>query len=246
MTSRETGESLGVGLILGESFKVLGHNLLPFVATATVIVSPVYLFLFWAVWEEDFLVSVDAWQFETGLTVAEILLGFVTHAAVVYGTFQQLRGKRTGLTENMATGLKGVVAGLLVAITSGVLVTIGLALLVVPGLVLATMYWVAVPAAVVEKTSVGGGLGRSADLTAGYRWPVFGLILIFSIGQSLFEKLVDTAFDFEQNYYASLAVVWVLSAAITAFGAVVSTVTYYRLRRIKEGIDIDEIASVFD
>ena len=42
------------------------------------------------------------------------------------------------------------------------------------------------------------------------------------------------------------AVVWALSAVSQAFSACVSATLYYFLRREKEGVEIDQIATVFD
>ena len=165
---------------------------------------------------------------------------------MVYGTFQDLRQSRPRFADIVLNGLRSAVAVVLVAVASGVLVMLGFLLLVIPGLIAATMYWVAVPAAVVEQTNVSRSLARSAELTAGYRWPVFGIIVIFTVVQSVLERLIDSVRGFEQHFLLILALTWLVSASITAFGAVVSTVSYYRLRQVKEGIGIDEIAEVFD
>ncbi|WP_299399861.1 hypothetical protein [Pelagibius sp.] len=246
MAAAAPKELLGIGSVLGTSLKVLGSNLLPFFTIAILTISPVYLFLYWWAWSESVFVSLNLWQLEIGIVLGEILLGFVTHAAVVYGTFQQLRGRRAGFVEIVLTGLRNALAVLAVAVVSSMLVMLGFLALVVPGIILATMYWVAIPAAVVEKTGIADSLARSSDLTRGHRWPVFALFLIFWVGQGLFDRLVESMFDFDGDYNFALAVTWLMSAAITALGAVVSTVTYYHLRRLKEGIGIDEIAAVFD
>jgi hypothetical protein len=42
------------------------------------------------------------------------------------------------------------------------------------------------------------------------------------------------------------AVIWALTAVAQAFSACVSATLYYFLRREKEGVEIDQIATVFD
>ncbi len=135
---------------------------------------------------------------------------------------------------------------LAVAIVSGLIVIFGLFLLVVPGLIFATMYWVAVPTAVVEKTGVKESLSRSADLTFGYRWKVFGVIVIIAIVQGIFERAIDRMLDYENALFLSMAITLLYSATFTAFGAVASAVSYHQLRRVKEGTGAEEIAAVFD
>jgi len=45
---------------------------------------------------------------------------------------------------------------------------------------------------------------------------------------------------------ATILVEWLGSAASSAVGAVLSAVGYFRLRSIKEGVDIEDVAKVFD
>jgi hypothetical protein len=54
----------------------------------------------------------------------------------------------------------------------------GMVLFVVPGLWLATLWIVAVPAAIVEELSPIAAARRSSQLTRGNRWPAFALVLL--------------------------------------------------------------------
>lgn len=238
--------TFGVGHVLGESLRALIDNLLPFLAVALLLVSPVYMLVAWLVWEGEFILILHDQVLELGLTAAEVLLGFITHAAVVYGTFRYLQGQRPSFSESVTNGLRGAAAVILVSLVSGLVVVLGLAFFVIPGAILATMFWIAVPAAVAEKTGIIDSLGRSEDLTAGYRWKVFGIILVVIVIQTLTDRLIERFLDFDASFYMSLGLAWVISATFTAFAAVVCTVTYYHLRRVKEGSDVDEIAAVFD
>ena len=64
--------------------------------------------------------------------------------------------------------------------------------------------------------------------------------------QTAANRVVENVLDFDSYYYLSLGVAWLISGATIALEAVLSTVTYRELRRIKEGTGIDEIAAVFD
>lgn len=234
------------GSVLGQSFRVLGGNLPAFLTIALLLVAPVYLFLAWGAWEESFFLSLPDAVFQYGILIAETLLGFVAHAAVVYGTFRQLQGRQVSFVDNIAGGFGKVLPVVFVVIASGLLVTLGFMLLIIPGLIVLTMYWVAVPAAVVEGTGVGVSLNRSAKLTDGCRWKVFGVIFVVIAIQTAANRVVENVLDFDSYYYLSLGVAWLISGATIALEAVLSTVTYRELRRIKEGTGIDEIAAVFD
>ena len=51
--------------------------------------------------------------------------------------------------------------------------------LVIPGLVLSTIWWVAIPVAVVERPGTVASLRRSSELTKGVRWRIFGLFVAY-------------------------------------------------------------------
>jgi hypothetical protein len=244
--SDTTYRDFGSGPALSQSLQVFGRNCLPFIALSLLLISPAYLLTGWLVWEGQLIQTIPPAVLQLGLTALEALLGFVVHAAVVYGTFRDLQGQKAGFSGSFVGGFGSVVPVIAVAIASGLIVILGLFLLVVPGLIFATMYWVAVPAAVVEKTGVKDSLSRSAALTSGERWKVFGVIVIIAIAQLIFERGIDPMLDYENAVILSMAITLLYSATFTAFGAVASAVTYHQLRRIKEGTGADEIAAVFD
>ena len=116
--------------------------------------------------------------------------------------------------------------------------------LVAPGLFLITVWWVAVPATVVERTGVVASLGRSFELTRGHRWQVFGIIMIIYVGQTVLEQLTAGLLASAPIFSATLSVV--ITVAFTAYFAVATAVCYHDLRVLKEGVGIDDIAKVFD
>ena len=109
----------------------------------------------------------------------------------------------------------------------------------VPAIMLWLRFFVAVPAAVEERPGALGALRRSAFLTQGQRWPIFGIFLVLGIlnfGVQLGAVLVPVAGPFLYPVSNLLA---------TALVATTSAVIYYRLRSFHESIDVDQIASVF-
>jgi hypothetical protein len=162
---------------------------------------------------------------------------------VSFGVVQKLRGLPASLDQTLGTGVKSFVTVLAVSIVTGLLIGVGMILLVVPGLMLMTIWYVAVPAAVLERRAVGVAMQRSSDLTRGSRWPIFGaavLFLVLTIGsdQLLGWALTDSGTE-----------VWVdvvVNVLLTPFGATMSGVCYFLLRTGKENIDAKQIAAVFD
>jgi hypothetical protein len=185
------------------------------------------------------------------LTLVETLLGVVVTAAVTYSTIRELRGWRVDFAEFAVRGMAQGGAAIKVALLSGILVLLGFVALVIPGLVLSTIWWVAIPVAVVERPGTVASLRRSSELTKGVRWRIFGLFVAYLlvlfgglslVGIVLF-ALID---DIVLADWLWTIVGWVWVAAAMALQAVLVAVSYYHLRVAKEGTGIDEIAAVFD
>ena len=111
----------------------------------------------------------------------------------------------------------------------------------------------AVPALVVEKTGVFGAFGRSAELTKGHRWAIFGLALVvwlisILLGLAIIPLqsvllLPGGGIFAEVPRLIVSGLVNVITTTITAAG---TAAVYYELRSIKEGIGPEQLAAVFD
>jgi hypothetical protein len=181
-------------------------------------------------------------------SVVDLIVGQIVSVTLVYGSMQALRGQRVTVGECISQGMRRLGAALGVAILSGIGIALGMVLLIVPGLILATMWAVAIPAAVIEVTGVTASLSRSQQLTSGRRWRVLGAylvtFLITVIGGMAVGGGVGVLVGMDSTIF--LIAVWAFVALSQAFSACVITTLYYYLRREKEGVDIHQIASVFD
>lgn len=178
---------------------------------------------------------------------------FVLRGAIVYGAVADLNGRRATFGECLSTGLRHVGWLILLAIVVTIAEVCGYILLLVPGLMMLTAWIVAVPAQVVERTGVFGAMGRSADLTRGHRWAIFGLIVIFLIGSGLVQgmALAVTAPFLATSASAAQVVSQVaIQPLVTAATGLVAAVgvasIYYELRSAREGIGPEALAAVFD
>jgi hypothetical protein len=251
-----TADGMGfrVGHVLTQSFSIFFRNIAPFGLLALVLTSPTYLYQMFA-GIPDFA-DFETLQWDGGvsvlLTVIELLLGYLVTAALVYGTLEDLRGNKVSVGDCFSQGLARMfpVAG--VAIVTMIVTGMAFALLVIPGLIVTTMLWVTIPVAVVERRGLGS-LSRSAELTKGYRWPLFGLLVIMFviiIGISFLFGLVSAGIMVggltEATYAGLLATNWVAGSFAAMFAAILYAVSYHDLRVTKEGLDTNQIASVFD
>ena len=137
-----------------------------------------------------------------------------------------------------AVGLFLPILGVTLLTTLGLM--LGYALLVVPGIMLHCAWMVAVPALVAEPGGVLAALGRSRRLTAGHRWPIFGLALLYAVvvllavGLGLGLFLTGLGTDGPGALVAMLLRPF-LSAAIVLGGYVGVTALYIELRLAEAG-----------
>jgi hypothetical protein len=180
--------------------------------------------------------------------IVDLVVGQIVTVTLVYGALQALRGRTVSIGECFSQGMRRLGSALGVALLSGIGIALGMVLLVVPGLILATMWAVAVPVAVIEERSSTAALNRSQELTSGRRWRVFFAylvsLLIMIVGGAVIEGIIELVAG--EGSTESTVGIWVFSALVQAFTATLVATLYYFLRREKEGVDIDQIAAVFD
>ena len=244
-------ERFRAGVVFGQSFSILCRNIVPFGLLYLAVNAPSSLYALALAGKPD----ADADPGVRVLNLAEGFLGLIAAAAVTYATVQELRGRRVSFGEFFGRGLAQGGAAIRVALLSGILLILAFIALVVPGVILYVMWWVAIPVAVIERPGAMASLRRSAALTAGNRWRVFGLILSFTlavvvVGALLGGLAAGLAFavgaDEVRIDQVSTLAGWLLAALLMAAQAVLTAVSYYHLRVAKEGVGIDEIAAVFD
>jgi hypothetical protein len=102
---------------------------------------------------------------------------------------------------------------------------------------------------VVEKLGVFSSLSRSAELTKGYRWQVFGLTIIVYVAMIVLGIIVQVITIGLLSIAGPIVMAVILPILFIlpqAFGNVLATTIYYNLRVAKENITIDALSSVFD
>ncbi len=238
-----------IGGILGRGFEVLSRNLATFGSLSALFMLPPFVFgltLKFGLGIESGVVVVQGPGeiAVASLVLLWVLLYFLLFATLTHGTICDLRGTPARIRESLSwcLGLLFPVIGITIIATIGA--GLGGMFFLVPGLILMTMWWVAVPAAVVERTGVINSLRRSAELTRGYRWKVFGVIVIIYIGQYILGELASLSLAATPIF--SVVASFLITVAITAYFAVVTAVCYHDLRVLKDGVGTDEIARVFD
>jgi hypothetical protein len=233
-----------VGTVLGKSLEVFFKNIILFLLLALIFSLPNLAYT----WIE--IQNMDAYEDFWRISGISILMGLVldqiVNATIIHGVVQDLRGRRVTFGESLQRGIVLLLPVLGVALLAGLLTVTGFVLLVIPGLIVLTILWVAVPAAVVERLGVIESLGRSAALTRGHRWSIFGIVVIIAALNGVSSRIIEKAFEDSRSVETYLIVEYAAQALFTAFGSVLAAVGYYYLRLTKEGVDIEKIAEAFD
>jgi hypothetical protein len=188
--------------------------------------------------------------------LAFVVAMLVLKAAIVYGTVTYLSDRRASVGESLSWGLRRCVPLFFLGVVAGLAELVGIFLLVFPAVMMAVAWIVAVPALVVERTGIFESLGRSADLTRGRRWPIFGLIVVFGAAYLVLQQVLlalagiaslgATALDFRALFLRQFIVGGVIGTVgvMISYAGIASI--YYELRSTREGIGPEALAAVFD
>jgi len=247
MSARFAESDFRVGRVLGRAGTIFSQNFVIFFLVALVAAAPTVLLI-----QRNADVMVGGTPSASLLlmigigVVLAMVLGMISQAVMLHAAFQAMRLRPVSLGNSLKVGLARVIPILLLAIVMGVLLMLGFLALVVPFFILLTMWWVATPACVVERTGPWTSLKRSAALTKGHRWKVFGLILLLFVINIVVSQIIEVVVLLVGSDILSILARLLWGALYGAYNAIAVVMTYHDLRVAKEGIDIEQIASVFD
>lgn len=160
---------------------------------------------------KNYLVHASGLEADVGATsrvemIVEGIFGALVTAALLSALQHKIEtGRDLGVREALARGLRrwGAVFG--ARFRSGLLIALGLVLLVVPGLIWTVKYSLTDEVATLDvDRSSGRVLNRSAELTRGHGWKVFGVGLLATIPV--------VTLQFAGGMAAGLAESWVVTA----------------------------------
>jgi hypothetical protein len=247
-------EGFRVGRVLSKSLTVLTGNFSKYVLFGAVIALPNLIAVFISADQVSTAQPMRPGQvFSSAAIFGGVAYGIIwlvvfsiCQSALIYGAFQDVRGRPFDIGASVQRGLSRFLPVIGAAICAGILVGIGFVLFVIPGLILLTMFFVIVPVCVVEGMGPIQSLGRSSTLTKGYRWRIFAIYLvpglIIAIAAAVLERIGLGIAGLLGNALAA----YVVTAVGGAYQAIVNIVTYHDLRAVKEGLDIEQLAAVFD
>lgn len=244
--SADLQRNFSLGAVLSASFSMFFNRIGHFVPLALLCYVPVFIFL--AVNQTD--ISEESSPLVTILeSIIDILCSSIFAALATYEVVMNANGRRVTMGEAISAAMPRIVPVALTSILLGILIAIGAMLLIIPGLIVMTMLFVTIPIVVVERLGPGGSMSRSAALTKGNRWPIFGLVLIIwgvTIGMSqVFVHSFGLDMILAGNAVAFTVILTVFSIIMGVFNAIAVAHTYVYLKVSQEGANLNELADVF-
>ncbi|WP_293682358.1 YciC family protein [uncultured Phenylobacterium sp.] len=269
METAEAGR-FDIARVIQQTFAVLGRNIVTFGILGIVLtgIPTAILGYFQFGMAQDMLQDMrgGSYSFPPGMMSASFLgglAGLITTAilqgALIHATVQDLNSQPQSVGASLAVGLRNFLSLIVVTILLALGIALGMVLLIVPGVMLACAWCVAVPALVADRTGIFGAFSRSAELTRGNRWQIFGLIVIVVIVQLVLGWIVNLitgagsiGMSSDPLAAASRAltplalVLAVIQQVIgSVIGATALAVIYVELRRAHEGEPTGWLADIF-
>jgi uncharacterized membrane protein len=188
--------------------------------------------------------------FDFSATILGSLLGIailmLAHAAIYVSVSQEISGRPFSIGQSINAALRQSPALIAVLLLTWLYAIFAALLLVVPAIIVFCIYAVASPACVVERIGPIKAMSRSAFLTKGNRWRVFGLMVLLFLVTGLLSQFVIFLAKLAGGPIFSLVVSAPVQGIVGGFSAAAIAVLYAKLRIAREGVDIDHIAAVFD
>lgn len=252
--SAPIARSLGFGRVLQSTVNAIRANLWTYVALAAIFVAvPAGV----GAWLIDLWAPVKGASDQSALLGASYVVGGLERivsypmiGGVTAGVLAQLKGQRLSFQACLSKGLSEWAGLFALNFLVGLRVGIGLLLLIVPGVIWSIMWVVATPAKIAEDRGIARAITRSAELTKGRRWSVFGFILMLGAGYAILHLLAGLVSRLVLSLApsataASYVMTGLIQLAISPFAVTAMTCLYLELRTLREGGTSEEVANVF-
>lgn len=261
--------SISLAALFGNFFRMLGMMLVVFVPLVGLITVAAMIGLAGSADGLNFTINdPNGAQVALFILFALLMLGawFLLQGALTLATLQHLQGQPPRIGDCLARGLRAMpvvfAASLLFVIVLGLLGLVAAMILgslmaglgaaaVLIGLLFGaavlyvySIYWVFVPALLLEGAGILECFGRSAELTRGFRGKIFAILVLVAVANWVIafanQLLVQAA-------PVAGSVIDIGSGLLfLALSPVLATVGYYHLRAEKEGLGVEDVVRVFD
>lgn len=186
-------------------------------------------------------------------SIINLIIAALVQGAQTRATVSAAEGHRATFAESLSAGLRVLLPLIGLSLLWALGVGIGFILLVVPGIILLLMWAVAVPSLVIERNGIMAAFTRSAELTKGARWKIFGLFLVMLVSYWLLSLIVGLVGLRAYGFGAAttgLTIGNIIGSAVlgTIFNTIWGTIQpslYVELRQWKEGTGVENLEQIF-
>ncbi|WGI21255.1 hypothetical protein [Amylibacter sp. IMCC11727] len=249
---------LGAGQIISESFSLLFGNI---VAVAVAAFIPILFALaisgslmgfdiMFGTAEPDVLAQGFAGVM-IGTTLLSLAIYGIVTAIIVQLAYDAKSGRGTNFGKYASTAVQTLVPNVILTLVISILAGFGMIALIIPGIWIYGVFAVTIPVLVIERVGFGS-MGRSAELTKEYRWPVIGTIIVIGIAAGILNLIPTFIVQWLLGSLGSgsIAFLVVLSALLQTLSyglvSIGLALIYARLREIKDGVGIEDLVGVFE
>ena len=252
-------QAFGVGSLISESLSIFFSNIIKisviaFVPAAVGLIISGMLIGFGATLgtaDPQLGNAAGAGAFAISTLINMIIYG-ITIAVLVMFAYDAKMNRVGGVGGYFAPALRHAVPILILVLVITIIATIGFMLLVLPGLWIYAVFCATIPAVVIESAGFGA-MGRSSRLTKGYRWPIIGamilfgiIIIVLSMVAAFGGAMIGGIFGGGFGLVVNLIVTALVSAFSYGLSAIFIALVYARLREMKEGVSVSDLAKVFE
>ncbi|WP_176496587.1 hypothetical protein [Sphingomonas sp. HMP6] len=190
--------------------------------------------------------------------IAAIGFSIIAQGALVRVTVAHSDGEPVAFGDAALAGLRKIVPLFVLVLLMAVAIGFASLLLIVPGIILYVMWSVAAPVLVAENSGIFGAMRRSAQLTKGARWSIFGLQLILLLVMYTIIAVAGIVAIFAaggiQNFAAAqtagpsvipILLSTVFNTVSITFAAAIQTALYVELRDWKDGPATAALGDIF-
>jgi len=230
--------------VLEHSIKVYSEKFAQFLGISVLINLPMYLISI-GLFDIGDAGTYMSLEWIGAITLLNLIFAGVLTSAIIKMSYAAINNEQVSLGSSLAVSIKYFIPLFVAIICVTILTMLGTVALIVPGLILMTMYYFTIPAVVMENVSPFAAMSRSSQLTDGYRWHIFGLIIIVGLINGFITQVLAGVF-MKSNPAIYFNLLFIFLVIYTPFISIVQTVAYYHMRVIKENIDIDDLFQSFD
>lgn len=243
------GVRFSVGGALSRSFAVWKRNL-PFLLVVAVLAQLPGFLVSAALPQGGSIFGLGA-RFQA---ILDTIFGYVAAGLVTVSVLHQLRGRPRENRRSLSAGAAQLGPLIGTAIGTSFLSGLLMLLLIVPGVVALVRWYLVAPIVIVEPEAEPRR--RSAALTSGHGWEIFGILVVLFVAMLIAAAGFGAAggalaamlgFPFDPDNSILLDAITALPGPLfLSFQCVLQVVFYEQLRAEKEGADVGQLTAVFE